>query len=173
MEQLGGLRAHLPPVRKFDPAGARVAYLFQNDLHVEDLATHAITRLTDTGSPTLFNGTFDWVYEEEWSLRDGFRWSPDGESIAFWQIDAAEVGVFRLIDNTSGLYSRTTPIRYPKVGTTNARCRIGVIPSGGGEARWMDVPGIRRTTTSRGWSGRRARTSSSSSASTACRTATT
>ena len=142
LEQLGaGFEPTFLQFAKFDPAGARVAYLFRNDLYVEDLATHAITRLTDTGSPTLFNGTFDWVYEEEWSLRDGFRWSPDGESIAFWQIDAAEVGVFRLIDNTSGLYSRTTPIRYPKVGTTNARCRIGVIPSTGGDARWMNVPG--------------------------------
>lgn len=142
LEQLG---ADFEPTylqfAKFDPAGERVAYLFKNDLYVEELASHAITRLTDTGSETLFNGTFDWVYEEEWSLRDGFRWSPDGRDIAFWEIDAAEVGVFRLIDNISGLYSETTPIRYPKVGTTNARCRIGVIASVGGEARWMKIPG--------------------------------
>ena len=40
--------------------------------------TGAITRLTSDGSDTLINGTFDWVYEEELGLRDGFRWSPDG-----------------------------------------------------------------------------------------------
>ncbi len=126
---------------KFDPAGARVAYLYRNDLYVEDLADHAITRLTDDGSETLSNGTFDWVYEEEWSLRDGFRWSPDGQRIAFWQIDAAAVGTFTLIDNLAGLYSETIPIRYPKVGTTNPSCRIGVVPAQGGEVRWMQLPG--------------------------------
>ena len=66
---------------------------------VERLEDGAITRLTTDGSDTLSNGTFDWVYEEEWGLRDGFRWSPDGERLAFWQIDAAEVGQFSLVDN--------------------------------------------------------------------------
>lgn len=127
---------------KFDPSGARVAYLYRNDIYVESLADHAVTRLTTTGSETLFNGTFDWVYEEEWSLRDGFRWSPDGERIAFWEIDAAEVGVFRLIDNTADLYSKVTPIRYPKVGTSNPRCRVGVVAArGSGTVRWMQLPG--------------------------------
>ena len=48
---------------KFDPSGTRVAYLYRNDLYVENLSDHKITRLTATGSETLFNGTFDWVYE--------------------------------------------------------------------------------------------------------------
>lgn len=126
---------------KFDPAGQRVAYLYQHDIHVEDLASGRITRLTQGGSDTLTNGTFDWVYEEEWSLQDGFRWSPDGERIAFWQIDAKDVGVFSLVNNTEGLYSEVTSYRYPKVGTTNPTCRIGVIPAQGGETRWMDLPG--------------------------------
>ena len=126
---------------KFDPAGQRVAYLYKHDIHVEDLDTAVVTRLTDDGSDTLTNGTFDWVYEEEWSLRDGFRWSPDGQRIAFWQIDAQEVGVFSLVNNTNDLYAEVTRYRYPKVGTTNPTCRIGVISAAGGEPRWMNLPG--------------------------------
>ena len=126
---------------KFDPAGRRVAYLYLNDIYVEDVASGRITRLTQDGSDTLSNGTFDWVYEEEWSLRDGFRWSPDGERIAFWQIDAAKVGQFSLVNNTSGLYADVFRYRYPKVGTTNPTCRIGTLPAGGGEVQWMDLPG--------------------------------
>ncbi len=126
---------------KFDPAGRRVAYLYRHDIYVEDLADGTITRLTHDGSETLTNGTFDWVYEEEWGLRDGFRWSPDGERIAFWQIDAAEVGQFSLVDNTSDLYSKVTRYRYPKVGTANPSCRIGAVSAGGGEIRWMDIGG--------------------------------
>lgn len=126
---------------KFDPAGQRVAYLYLNDIYVEDIEGGEITRLTLDGSDTLSNGTFDWVYEEEWGLRDGFRWSPDGERIAFWQIDAAEVGQFSLVNNTAGLYSEVTQYRYPKVGTANPTCRVGTIPAGGGEIQWMDLPG--------------------------------
>lgn len=126
---------------KFDPAGRRVAYLYHNDIYVESLSDGAVTRLTHDGSETLTNGTFDWVYEEEWGLRDGFRWSPDGQRIAFWQLDATAVGQFSLVDNTSDLYSKVTRYRYPKVGTANPSCRIGTLPAGGGEIRWMDIAG--------------------------------
>ena len=76
---------------KFSPDGERAAYVHHNDIYVEDIRSGKITRLTSDGSDTVSNGAFDWVYEEEWGLRDGFRWSPDGTRIAFWQIDAYEV----------------------------------------------------------------------------------
>ncbi len=126
---------------KFDPLGRRVAYLYRHDIYVENVADGLRTRLTQDGSDTLTNGTFDWVYEEEWGLRDGFRWSPDGERIAFWQIDAALVGQFSLIDNTSQLYSEVRRYRYPKVGTTNPTCRIGAVSADGGDIRWMKLGG--------------------------------
>ena len=79
---------------KFSPDGGRVAYVRENNLYVEDLADGRITRLTRDGSRTIINGTFDWVYEEELNLRDGFRWSPDGRRIAYWQLDASGVRDF-------------------------------------------------------------------------------
>lgn len=140
-----GLDASRLQFARFDPAANRVAYLYRKDIYVEALDSGHITRLTTDGSDTLTNGTFDWVYEEEWGLRDGFRWSPDGKRIAFWQIDAKAVGEFTLIDNTSGLYSKPFRYRYPKVGTTNPTCRIGVLaadaPAGSTPIRWMKVPG--------------------------------
>jgi dipeptidyl-peptidase-4 len=118
-----------------------VAYVRQNDLYVEDVTTGAITRLTRDGSRTIINGTFDWVYEEELSLRDGFRWSPDGKSIAYWQLDASGVKDFNLIDDTDSLYSFVNPVQYPKAGTTNSAGRIGVVAAGGGETKWMAIDG--------------------------------
>ncbi|MCH7683632.1 MAG: DPP IV N-terminal domain-containing protein, partial [Gemmatimonadetes bacterium] len=59
---------------KFSPDGDRVGYVRQNNVYVEDLTSGRITQLTRDGSTTIINGTFDWVYEEEFSLRDGFRW---------------------------------------------------------------------------------------------------
>src|SRR6185369_10236853 len=85
--------------------------------------------------------TFDWVYEEELGMRDGFRWSPDGSRIAFWQLDAKGIRDFLLIDNTDSLYSFVKPVQYPKAGTTNSAARIGTISSAGGAITWVQVPG--------------------------------
>ena len=52
-------------------------------------------KLTNSSPADEINGTFDWVYEEEFSLRDGFRWSPDGKSIAYWQLDTRAFRSFR------------------------------------------------------------------------------
>jgi dipeptidyl-peptidase-4 len=126
---------------KFSPDGARVAYVRANNLYVEEVASGAVRALTTDGSATLVNGASDWVYEEELSVRDGFRWSPDGKSLAFWQFDVTGVEQFALIDNTSGLYPKVTNIPYPKTGTKNSAVRVGVMGVEGGAARWMQIPG--------------------------------
>ena len=131
---------------KFSPAGDRVAYVREGDLYVERLADGVITRLTSDATKTLVNGMTDWVYEEEFGLRDGFRWSPDGTRIAYWQFDMSGVGTFLLINDTDSLYPFTVPVQYPKVGTPNSAVRIGVVPAAGGATTWVQVPGDRRNT---------------------------
>ena len=126
---------------KFSPDGGRVAYVRERNLYVEDLRTHAITALTTNRSPNVINGTFDWVYEEEFGLRDGFRWSPDGSRIAFWQLDTSGVREVPLVNNTDGLYPKVQWIPYPKTGDLNPACRVGVVEVATGEIRWLPVPG--------------------------------
>lgn len=126
---------------KFSPQGDRVAYVRENNIYVERLSNGNITALTKDGSRTLINGTFDWVYEEEFDDRDGFRWSPDGTRIAYWQLDASGVRDFLLINDTDSLYSFTVPVQYPKAGTTNSAVRVGVVSASGGATRWMQLPG--------------------------------
>ncbi|MBP6668882.1 MAG: S9 family peptidase [Gemmatimonadales bacterium] len=129
---------------KFAPQGDRVAYVRENNLYVERVRDGRIIPLTRDGSRTLINGTFDWVYEEEFSARDGFRWSPDGQAIAYWQLDASGVRDFLLLNTTDSLYSFTVPVQYPKAGSTNSAVRIGVVPAAGGPTRWIQVPGSPR-----------------------------
>ncbi len=142
LQKLGaGLGPQSLMFAKFSPQGDRVAYVSKHNIYVEDLASRRITALTEDGTETLINGTFDWVYEEEFGLRDGFRWSPDGTAIAFWQLDSSAVKEFHLINNTDGLYPRIITFRYPKVGETNSSCRVGVVGASGGEVKWFRVPG--------------------------------
>jgi dipeptidyl-peptidase-4 len=112
---------------------------------VQDLSTYQIRQLTHTDSPHIINGTFDWVYEEEFALYDGFRWSPDSKKIAFWQLDTEGVDDYYLVNNVAGLYQQLTKFKYPKVGRPNAACRIGVVRVDGDAAiRWLDLPGDAR-----------------------------
>ena len=128
---------------KFSPDGGRVAYVRENNLYVEDLTAGTITPLTTDGSRTLINGTFDWVYEEELMnyYADGWRWSPDGRSIAYWQLNADRVKDFTLINNTDSLYSRVIPVQYPKAGETNSAARVGIVSTAGGPTRWLEIDG--------------------------------
>ena len=78
----------------------RVGYVRANNIYVERIDDGQDHALTKDGSETTINGTSDWVYEEELGVRDGFRWSPDGKSIAYWQFDTTGVGIFTLINDT-------------------------------------------------------------------------
>ena len=89
----------------------------------------------------MINGTFDWVYEEEFGCRDGFIFNEDGTRIAFWQIDANQVRDFYMINNTDSIYSYTIPVEYPKVGEDLTPARIGVINLTNEEITWMKIPG--------------------------------
>jgi dipeptidyl-peptidase-4 len=124
---------------KLSPDAGKVAFVRDNDLYVVDLASSRETRLTRDGSETLINGTFDWVYEEELGLQDGWRWSPDGQRIAFWQIDQSAVRTFTWLNDTDSAYSRPLQLRYPKAGAPNPTARIGVVEVSGGRTRWMDT----------------------------------
>ncbi|MGE3618800.1 MAG: DPP IV N-terminal domain-containing protein, partial [Gemmatimonadales bacterium] len=106
LRQLGGPEAPASSLMyaKLSPTGDRVAYVRQGDLYVEGVGDRTITRLTATGDSLHVNGMSDWVYEEEFGVRDGFRWSPDGKRIAYWNFDMTGVGTFRLINDTDSLY---------------------------------------------------------------------
>ena len=135
----------LPPsslmFAKFSPDGNSIAYVSGNNLYSEDYASGSIKPLTTDGTVSLINGTFDWAYEEEFACRDGFRWSPDSKSIAYWQIDASAIKKFYMINNTDSIYSQLVPLEYPKVGETPSACKVGVVKLSDAKTTWMNVPG--------------------------------
>jgi len=140
---------------KFSPDGSRVAYVRANNIYVESAQTGETIQLTHDGSETIINGTTDWVYEEEFFLRDAFRWSPDGKRIAYWQFNTSGVRKFGLLYNVGapyevlthipypeyGLYPQIKEIAYPEPGTANSSVRAGVVSSDGGVTTWLQIPG--------------------------------
>jgi dipeptidyl-peptidase 4 len=141
---------------KFSPGGRSVAYVRENNLYVEDLGSQKISPLTTDGSATTINGTSDWVYEEEFDVRDGFRWSPDGQSIAYFQFDSSPVREFSMINDLGGgfrepvmqipypeygVYPKVWTYRIPSAGTPNSNVRIGVVDVSSAKTTWLDVVG--------------------------------
>ena len=142
IRQLGkGLEPSRMMYGKLSPAGDRFAYVYYNNLYVEDVATGERRQLTFDGGDVLVNGNFDWVYEEELNCYDGWRWSPDGKKIAYWHSDTGGTGTFLMIDNIDSLYSFTIPLPYPKAGTTNSAVKVGVVDVETARTGWFPVPG--------------------------------
>ncbi len=149
---------------KISPDGKHVAYVSKNNIYLEDcdMQTPNRRQLTTDGNDTIVNGTFDWVYEEEFDCRDGFRWSGDSRYIAFWRSNTAGTGWFDIINNVDDIYPTIQRFPYPKAGTQNSAVKIGFIditspaPSQGGESSplggdkrgvsttWLDIPGDQR-----------------------------
>jgi dipeptidyl-peptidase-4 len=126
---------------KFSDDNTFVAYVQDFNIYSENFKTGKTSQLTFDGTGNIINGTFDWVYEEEFGMRDGFTLSPNAGEIAFWQLDASEIGTFYMIDNTDSVYSKPIPIQYPKVGYNPSSAKVGVIDVKSRETTWIAVPG--------------------------------
>jgi len=126
---------------KFSPDGANIAYVYLDNIYVQNLKSRKITQLTFDASKTKINGLFDWVYEEEFSIRDGFRWSPDSSKIAYWQLDTSGSKNFTMINNTDELYPTLTTFPYPKVGEKNPAAKVGVVALKDQKTVWADFKG--------------------------------
>jgi len=126
---------------RFSPDGSKIAFLKNHNLYVLDVASGQTTQLTTQGTEHVLIGRFDWVYEEEFGIRTGFAWAPDGQHIAYWQLDENRVPQFPIVDFIP-VHNVDKPMRYPKAGDPNSLVRIGVVPvqaSNGVETRWMDI----------------------------------
>ncbi|MFA6235093.1 MAG: S9 family peptidase [Bacteroidota bacterium] len=123
---------------KVSPDGKSVGYVFQDNIYVMNLSTGEELQLTDDARENVHNGRFGWVYEEEFSIVDGWQWSPDSRHIAFWQEDERQVPEFTLT-NFMPLYYDFVRIRYPKPGDQNPIEKIGVIDVASKDVRWMDI----------------------------------
>jgi dipeptidyl-peptidase-4 len=123
----------------FSPDGKRIAFIRNHNIHVLDIETGIIVPLTTDGREHVFVGQFDWAYQEEFaSVRTGFFWAPDGQHIAFFQLDETEVPEFPIVDFVP-VENEVQSTRYPKAGEDNSIVRVGVVSIDNPHIVWLDV----------------------------------
>ena len=110
---------------KLSPDGKLVGFVRDHNIYIADLLTGKETQVTTDGTNNILNGEFDWVYEEEFGLADGWRWSPDSKKIAYWKFDQTRVKEFHLIDEMP-VYNKVYNLKYTKVGEQNAIVNVYV-----------------------------------------------
>jgi dipeptidyl-peptidase-4 len=123
---------------ELSPNGAMLGFEREGDMYVTDLSTHQEKRLTRDASEHIYNGHFDWVYEEEFGMAQAWKWSPDSRYIAYWQLNDSAEPVIQISDY-SGLHQQWEKLRIPQVGDSNATVRIGVVNVGTGQNTWLDT----------------------------------
>ncbi|GGA98768.1 S9 family peptidase [Puia dinghuensis] len=123
---------------ELSPDGTKVGIERNGNLSFYDFATGKEQQLTNdsTSGTGLFNGHYDWVYEEEFGQGQAWNWSKDSRYIAFWQFDDSRVPVFEMTD-FEGIHPPQEKISIPQPGDPNPSVRIGVIDVHSGKKVWL------------------------------------
>ena len=130
---------------QLSPDGARVAYVHDAEIYVADVVEGGgggTSQLTTGARGTgRTNGLAEFIAQEEMGRGSGFWWSPDGSRIAFAEVDETHIPVYRIVHQGSDATGANAQEdhRYPFAGAPNARVRLGVVSSDGGEPTWMDL----------------------------------
>src|SRR5512146_1147141 len=122
---------------ELSPDGAMMGYERDGNMFVYDFSAGKESQLTNDATPTVYNGHFDWVYEEEFGMAQAWNWSPDSRHLAFWQLDESPEPVIQFSD-FSGRHPEWTDIRIPQPGDSNPRVKIGVVDVRSGRRVWLD-----------------------------------
>jgi dipeptidyl-peptidase-4 len=138
----------------FSPDNRNVAFVRDNNLFIKDLETGGEYGVTADGEYNhIINGAPDWVYEEEFELKQAYAWSPDGKRLAYYRFDEEHVRLFNMT-SYGGLYPEWYQFKYPKAGEQNSYVTLHVYDLserrttdiGTGEEKDQYIPRIEWTT---------------------------
>ena len=121
------------------PDGTTLAWVDDGRIWLSDTTEVQPRRLTALEPPEgATHGLAEFVAQEEMSRRAGFWWSPQGQSIAFAEVDESHIPIWRIPHEGKG-----TPMwedhRYPFAGEDNARVRLAVTALDTDAPVWLDL----------------------------------
>ena len=125
---------------ELSPDGSKVAYVFDNNLYIFDVAAKTKKQITTDGSyGSIINGVTDWVYEEEFAIVQAFSWNSNGTKIAFMRFDETNVPHFSMDVYGQMLYPFQYEFKYPKAGEENAKVSLHMYDVTSGNTSDVDL----------------------------------
>jgi len=130
---------------QFSPDGEWIAYVQDAEVYVISSrpGSPAEARQVTSGARESgkTHGLAEFIAQEEMNRRRGFWWSPDGQWIAFAEVDETHIPVYRIVHQGKDVPGEAAQEdhRYPFTGQANARVRLGVVSRDSGEPVWMDL----------------------------------
>ena len=138
------LAAHPVQEPQFSPDETKIAYVYENNIYVKDLASGNTTQLTQDGKKNeIINGITDWVYEEEFAFVRAFDWSEDASKIAYLKFDETRVPEFSMDiygSYNNQLYPSQQVFKYPKAGDDNAKVSLHIFDLNQKESKSVKLP---------------------------------
>ena len=127
---------------QFSPDGEWVAFVQNEELYVVAVSGGPPRQITYGASERGWtHGLAEYIAQEEMGRFHGFWWSPDGQYLAFEEVDETHIPVYRILHQgkeTTGEMAQEDH-HYPFAGQANAQVRLGVVSREGGEVVWMDL----------------------------------
>lgn len=119
----------------YSKAGNAYAYTIDNNLYYLDERGNSYTVTTDRDK-NIVNGQV--VSRNEFGIKGGIFWSPDGKKLGFYRKDESQVTNFPLLD----INTRTgelKEIKYPMAGMKSELVSFGVYDIASGKTTFLDV----------------------------------
>ncbi|WP_406822997.1 S9 family peptidase [Riemerella anatipestifer] len=109
----------------FSPDGSKVAFISENNLYYQDLASGQVVQITTDGKKNeILNGLADWVYEEEFGHAKQYVWNSGGDAIVFVRSDETAVPEMNMPIYGNNLYPQDFKFKYPKAGEKNSEVSL-------------------------------------------------
>ncbi|MDI9310396.1 MAG: DPP IV N-terminal domain-containing protein [Limnohabitans sp.] len=124
----------------FSPDGSKIAYIYQNNIYVYDVASKQQQQVTTDGKKnSIINGVTDWVYEEEFSFVRAYDWNLGSDKIAFIRFDETNVPEFSMDIYSQGLYPTQSVFKYPKAGEKNSAVSLHIYDVKSGKTQKINL----------------------------------
>jgi dipeptidyl-peptidase-4 len=127
---------------RLSPDGRWVAFARGGEVWVISVDRGESRQLTwGAAERGVTRGTAEYIAQEEMGRNHGLWWSPDGERVAFTEVDESDIPLFRIahLGKDSVGEDAVEAHHYPFAGAANARVRLGVVAVAGGEPLWLDL----------------------------------
>jgi dipeptidyl-peptidase-4 len=97
--------------------------------------------VTTDGTERRRYGTCCWVYGEELFQQDAIWWSPDSQTLAYYEVREEGMQDYYLTGGNLDSYTTILASRYPKAGDSNPEVFLWLYDLASGTQRKIDIPG--------------------------------